>query len=94
MFYDKCCTQCQGIATDVPRSILHSCPIHECSNYLQDIRWFQQLCQLLMIQLRIKKKKSRLTACGSQNGISKGYAATRALGLTKVPNIPLKQVAN
>ena len=26
--------------------------------------------------------------CGGQNGISKGYAATRALGLTKVPNIP------
>ena len=32
--------------------------------------------------------------CGGQNGISKVYAATRALGLTKVPNIPLKQVAN
>ena len=31
---------------------------------------------------------------GGQNGLSKGYAATRALGLTEVPNIPLKQVAN
>ena len=32
--------------------------------------------------------------CGGQNGIFKGYSATRALGLTKVPNVPLKQVAN
>ena len=32
--------------------------------------------------------------CGGQNGTSKGYAATRTLCLTKVINIPLKQVAN
>ena len=31
---------------------------------------------------------------GGLNGISKEDAAPRGLGLTKVPNIPLKQVAN
>ena len=43
----------------------------------------------------VKNMVMAMHGCGSQNGISKGYAATRALGLTKVPNIPLvKQVAN
>ena len=40
------------------------------------------------------KMKESVRDCGGQNGISKGYAATRALGLTKGPNIPLKRVAN